>query len=119
MSPAAFECTSCGVRVFPRRYFCRGCGAGQWREVDAGEGTIDETTLVRHRAGAGARPPTLLASVITCAGPAVVAKLEAPAARGAPVQLRLEADGAIVASPRPARPPHAARQSSGGSGARS
>lgn len=119
MNLAAFECSRCGVRVFPRRYFCRGCGAAQWREVDASEGTIDETTLVRHRAGAGGRPPTLLATVITCAGPAVVAKLEAPAERGEAVRLRLEADAAIVADPMPARPSHAAAQSSGRPGARS
>lgn len=97
MSLTAFECMRCGVTVFPRRYFCRGCGAAQWSEVDAGEGTIDETTLVQHRAGAGGQPQTLLATVITGAGPAVIAKLEAPAVRGERVQLRVEAGGAIVA----------------------
>lgn len=98
MNLTAFECMHCGVTVFPRRYFCRGCGGGQWREVDAGEGTVDETTVVRHRAGAGGRPETLLATVVTCAGPAVIATLEAPTARGERVQLRVKAGGAIVAS---------------------
>ena len=98
MNLAAFECMRSAVTVFPRRYFCRGSGGGDWRDVDAGEGTIDETTRVRHRAGAGGRPTTLLATVITCAGPAVIAKLEAPAVRGERVRLRVDANGAIVAA---------------------
>lgn len=119
MSLAVFECTHCGARVFPRRDFCRGCGAARWREVDAAEGTVDETTVVRHRAGSGDRPTTLLASVTTCAGPVVVARLEGPAARGEPVCLRVDTDGAVVAVPRPSRLPHVAIRSSARTGASS
>lgn len=99
MSLAVFECVRCATRVFPRRYYCRGCGGGQWREVEIAEGTIEETTVVRHRAGAGGRPEVLLAIVATAAGPAVIARLEAAADRGRPVRLRQDVDGAIVASP--------------------
>lgn len=99
MSLAVFECIRCGTRVFPQRYCCHGCGGGQWREVEVAEGTVEETTVVRHRMGAGSRPEALLATVATAAGPAVIAKLEAAADRGQPVRLRRDADGTIVASP--------------------
>ena len=94
----AFECMHFGVAVLPRRYFCGACGAGEWCQVDAGERTVDETTLVRHRAGAGARPEARLATAVTRAGPAVIATLDAPTARVERAQLRVKARGAIVAN---------------------
>lgn len=109
MELSAYRCTHCAAVCFPRRHFCPACGGGRWSTVDASRGEIDEITVVRHRAGAGSRQPTVLATVRTVAGPAIVARLEHAARRGDAVRLALDAAGAVVASPG-ARSPRATNE---------
>jgi uncharacterized protein len=91
-----FACSACGHVDFPRRLLCPRCGTGMFRAVDASEGHVEETTVVRHRAGGGeAGEGQRLATVRTTAGPRVIARLDEDAARGDRVELWLEANGAI------------------------
>jgi uncharacterized protein len=93
-----FACTSCGHVEFPRRVLCPRCGTALFHEIDGSEGYVEETTVLRHRAGSGeALDERRLATVRTTAGPSVIAGLDAHAARGDRVALFVEANGAIVA----------------------
>ena len=93
-----FACGACGHADFPRRLLCPVCGMDTFHEVDAGEGHVEETTVVRHRAGGGdADEGVALATVHTVAGPRVIARLDVSARRGDRVALTIEANGAIVA----------------------
>ena len=96
-----FACGACGAVEFPRRLLCPQCGSAQQHEVAAGAGTVEETTVVRHRAGAHGEAPVLLATVHTQAGPRVIARLGGALLRGAQVALQQQADDAIVAEALP------------------
>jgi uncharacterized OB-fold protein len=98
-----FACTTCGHVEFPRRLLCPRCGTAMFHEIDGSEGHVEETTVLRHRAGGGEAPgDQRLATVRTTAGPRVIARLDADAARGDRVVLFVEANGAIVAGHRTA-----------------
>lgn len=90
-------CTECGTPAYPSRRLCPVCGSGAWRVADASLGAIDDVTVLRHRAGADDQAVVYLATVVTSAGPTVVASLDAALARGTPVELALGADGRLSA----------------------
>lgn len=97
----AFACTACGHADFPFRLLCVRCGKRVFQEVDASEGHVEETTVVRHRAGGGeGGEGQRLATVRTTAGPRVIARLDVDAARGDRVELLVDANGAVVAGHR-------------------
>jgi uncharacterized OB-fold protein len=96
-----FACGVCGAVEFPRRLLCPQCGSVQQHEVAAGAGTVEETTVVRHRAGAHGEAPVHLATIRTQAGPRVIARLGSALLRGAQVSLQQQADDAIVAEALP------------------
>ncbi|WP_322047916.1 Zn-ribbon domain-containing OB-fold protein [Paraburkholderia sp. J67] len=92
------QCTQCGKTLFPARYFCPACGGANWRRYVAQTGTVMETTIVRHRAGAPGAAPLYLATVHTDAGPAVIACSATPLADKTRVSLMVDAAHRIVAS---------------------
>ena len=53
-------CAACGEAVFPPRALCPPCGGREWRTVEAGAGTVEETTE---------RDGVRIASVRTDVGP--------------------------------------------------
>jgi uncharacterized OB-fold protein len=108
------SCVACGACEFPPRLLCPACGARDFVEIDAGLAKVEEVTALHRRPGedGGDGAPAWLATVLTAAGPRVIARLEHPFGAGAVVTLSIEADGAILARP-PTRdssspPPHAA-----------
>lgn len=90
-------CAACGQREFPERLLCPACGGRDFVDVDAGCGSVEDVTALHRRPGSGAGELAWLATVRTDAGPRVIAQLEGPLEAGAPVELRLGADGAIRA----------------------
>jgi uncharacterized protein len=86
-------CTACGEAVFPPRALCPSCGGRDWSPVEAGEGTVEQTTE---------RDGVPIASVRTDAGPIVIARAAASCAAGDVV--RLEADGGVPVVREPGRP---------------
>jgi len=77
-------CAACGEAVFPPRALCPSCGGREWRTVEAGAGTVEETTE---------RDGVRIASVRTDVGPIVVARATAGYAAGDVV--RLESEGGV------------------------
>jgi len=77
-------CAACGEAVFPPRALCPPCGGREWRTVEAGAGTVEETTE---------RDGVRIASVRTDVGPIVVARATAAYAAGHAV--RLESEGGV------------------------
>jgi uncharacterized protein len=77
-------CAACGEAVFPPRALCPSCGGRDWRWVEAGDGTVEQTTE---------RDGVAIASVRTDAGPIVLARASVSCATGNAV--RLEADGGV------------------------
>lgn len=99
MELTVFRCTQCGTTLFPARYLCPHCGADQWVATPAGPGTIEETTVVRHRVGAQGAGDAHLASVRTAAGPVVVARLDQALQPGDIVTLALDDAMRVLAHP--------------------
>ena len=96
MTLKVFQCTQCGHTLFPARYFCPACGAGQWRECAVERGIVAESTVVRHRVGAHGEGGVHLASVVTSAGPIVIARLEHALRSGDAVSLDVDAAGRVT-----------------------
>jgi uncharacterized protein len=96
-----FACTSCAQVDFPRRLLCPACGTDEFVERDAPTGCIEEITLLHHRPGNAGGAQDVLATVRTCAGPRVVARLHGAAAPGDTVALDVDGDGALVARAAP------------------
>ncbi|MFM0666926.1 zinc ribbon domain-containing protein [Paraburkholderia sediminicola] len=96
MTLKVFQCTQCGMTLFPARYFCPACGGAQWSECAVERGNIAESTVVRHRVGAQGGGDVHLASVATSAGPIVIARLEAAMQSGDSVSLDVDDAGRIV-----------------------
>ena len=90
-------CAECGTPAYPPRRLCPACGAGAWQTADASQGAVDDVTVVRHRSGTDAHAAVVLATIVTNAGPTVVAALDEALARGTPVELDLGADGRLSA----------------------
>ncbi|PXW27536.1 hypothetical protein [Paraburkholderia caballeronis] len=93
-----FECAACGHREFPRPLLCPACGGMQFVAADAGRGRVEEVTAL-HRRSADGDELAWLATVLTGAGPRVIARLDDAPGQGAVVALRIDADGAIRAEP--------------------
>ncbi|SAL43461.1 hypothetical protein AWB69_04402 [Caballeronia udeis] len=91
-----FACVACGQVDFPRRLLCPSCGRDEFAEVAASTGSVEEVTILHHRAGKTGGDIAYIATVLTHAGPRVIARLERLLAPGIVVSLRLESDGAIV-----------------------
>ncbi|MFK4442218.1 putative OB-fold protein [Caballeronia udeis] len=91
-----FACVACGHVDFPRRLLCPSCGHDDFAEVAASTGSVEEVTILHHRAGKAGGDIAYLATVLTHAGPRLIVRLERLLASGAVVSLRLESDGAIV-----------------------
>jgi uncharacterized OB-fold protein len=96
MTLRVFQCTQCGVTLFPARYFCPACGGGQWRECAVEHGTLAESTVVRHRVGAPGDGDVHLASVVTSAGPVVIVRLEQAMQFGDTVSLDVDEAGRVT-----------------------
>lgn len=92
-----FCCADCGTPAYPARRLCPACGAGRWQAADASQGVIDDVTVMRHRAGADAQADVILSTVVTHAGPTVIAALDEVLARGTSVELDRAADGRLSA----------------------
>jgi uncharacterized protein len=92
-----FACTLCGQCDFPRRLLCAHCGNDLFNEVDAATGRVEEVTVLHHRAGKPGSEMTCLATLLTDAGPRVIARLARPLAPGTVVGIQCESDGALVA----------------------
>ncbi|MBN4666520.1 rubredoxin [Pandoraea nosoerga] len=97
MTLSAFQCTACNHTLFPARYFCPNCGGADWQSVPLGVGTVAETTVVRQRVGLPNAAPLHLASVLSVAGPVVIARSAAALHAGDVVRLTVDSAGAIVA----------------------
>jgi uncharacterized protein len=92
-----FACVVCAQADFPRRLLCPSCGHDEFVEVDASSGRVEEVTTLHHRAGKAGGEIGYIATVLTQAGPRVIARLERVLAAGTAVSLRLESDGAMTA----------------------
>jgi len=91
-----FACVACGQVEFPQRLLCPSCGRDEFVEVDASNGSVKDVTTLHHRAGKAGGDIAYIATVLTQAGPRVIARLERLLEPGTVVSLRLESDGAIV-----------------------
>jgi uncharacterized OB-fold protein len=91
-----FACVACGQVDFPRRLLCPSCGRDEFVEVDAANGSVEDVTTLHHRAGKAGEDIAYIATVLTQAGPRVIARLEHLLTPGTVVLLRVESDGAIV-----------------------
>lgn len=96
MTLKVFQCTQCETTLFPARYFCPACGGGQWRECTVERGILAESTVVRHRVGAQGDGDLHLASVVTSAGPIVIARLEDAMQSGTAVSLDVDDAGRVI-----------------------
>ncbi|WP_321927437.1 zinc ribbon domain-containing protein [Paraburkholderia guartelaensis] len=96
MTLKVFQCTQCGHTLFPARYFCPSCGGGQWRGCVVERGTVAESTVVRHRVGAHVDGDVHLASVVTSAGPIVIARLTHVMRSGDAVSLDVDDAGCVT-----------------------
>jgi uncharacterized protein len=91
-------CVACADVAFPRRLLCPACGANGFVEVAAGRGVVEQATTLHHRPGAGGGAPSCIGTVLTDAGPRVIARLSEALAPGTPVTLEVDEAGAILAS---------------------
>jgi len=91
------QCTQCGLKLFPARYFCPTCGGNEWTRCVAVTGTVMESTVVLHRAGEQGTQPLHLATVRTDQGPMVIARLDMPVPDGTCVRLEIDDTQCIVA----------------------
>ena len=97
---SVFRCRQCQAVYFPRRSLCATCGASEFDDIDGSQGRIEQSTVVRHRAGAGSEGGAQhLATVLTTAGPRVIVALQGPLADGTVVTVS-EHEGLLLASPR-------------------
>ncbi|MEW9586209.1 Zn-ribbon domain-containing OB-fold protein [Paraburkholderia sp. DGU8] len=97
MTLKVFRCKQCGTTLFPARYFCPSCGGAQWDECVSTRGNVAQATVVRHRIAAQAGAEVYLASVVTDAGPVVIARLDAAAQAGDAVSLELDEANRLLA----------------------
>jgi uncharacterized OB-fold protein len=88
------RCMSCGMGYFPTRLICMRCGKPEFRIDRVLQGTVEQSTVIRHAAGRSEWAPHHLASVRTSDGQLVVVGLEDPLADGASVDL-FEENGKI------------------------
>ncbi|VVE00032.1 zinc ribbon domain-containing protein [Pandoraea anhela] len=98
MTLSVFQCNDCDHTLFPARYLCPSCGGADWRSVPIPQGIVSEATVVRQRVGQPNAAPLYLASVISMAGPIVIARSGAALHAGDVVNLTIDAAGAILAS---------------------
>lgn len=99
MTLKVFQCRQCRATLFPARYFCPACGGAEWDERVVERGTVAESTVVRHRIGTQEGGDVHLASVVTSAGPVVIARLERAMQAGDEVGLAVDQANRIVAHP--------------------
>src|SRR5262245_29483907 len=83
------SCHACGHTVFPRRLLCPRCGAGEFRDVPAVLGVLEECTTNRRGEAIG--------SVRTDSGPVVLARLDQVIEPG--MRVRLAYGQGVVARP--------------------
>jgi uncharacterized protein len=89
-------CSACGHAVFPARLACSQCGAWEFEERAAGQGVVEETTVVRRAPGGELSEPVLLGTVRLDGGPPVLARLEPGVEAGAAVEVEYR-DGIPIA----------------------
>jgi uncharacterized OB-fold protein len=70
-----WKCQNCGAAYFPERYLCSACGSDRMTTATAMEGTVEETTTVRHVIGQPDWQPRRIATVKTDDGPRILAGL--------------------------------------------
>jgi uncharacterized OB-fold protein len=81
------RCGSCGTGYFPIRLICPRCSSDDFRVDPVLEGTVEQTTMIRHAAGHAEWTPPHLATVRTTDGQVVIAKVDAALAHGTRVKL--------------------------------
>jgi uncharacterized OB-fold protein len=92
---SVFRCSHCDTVYFPRPSLCARCGTGGFIATNGSTGTVAEQTVVRHRAGQSGGA-SHLATILTHAGPVVIAAMDAPLENGDAVHV-YEADGRLWA----------------------
>jgi hypothetical protein len=92
-----FQCRQCATTLFPARYFCPVCGGAQWEERVVERGFVAESTVVRRRVGAEVGHDVHLASVVTSAGPVVIARIDQAMLSGTAVCLDIDDAGGVHA----------------------
>lgn len=90
-------CSVCDARRFPKPEWCPTCGSDRIEDVRSSEGTVEETTVLRHSLGGGTGP-VRIGTVRLAGGAIVIARLESAAGEGARVNVHV-VDGAPVARP--------------------
>jgi uncharacterized OB-fold protein len=89
-------CRQCGHAAHPPRLLCPVCAACDWRPERAGEGLVEEVTLLHGAGQPAGRDERRLAAVRLERGPRVVARLAAGVEEGDRVALEIR-DGQAVA----------------------
>jgi hypothetical protein len=93
------RCDACSLAVFPPRLACPICGGRRWREEHTDGGVAEQVTVVRHALGHDGGDPHGLASVLTDAGPLVIAGTDPGLSPGSRVELWR--DGNVLRAERP------------------
>lgn len=97
MKLEVWRCAACGTTLFPARYLCPACGGAHWTKQAVSRGTVLAATTVSHRVGASEAGAVHLASVLTDAGPVVIARLDVAAGKGERVCLEVDEESRILA----------------------
>jgi len=84
MSAAIQQCLDCDIRLFPLRLLCPSCGGGRLGRAMVETGTIEQATTMHDG--------TVLATIRPDGGPALIARLTAPATPGEAVVLTNDPD---------------------------
>lgn len=97
MCPSVFRCVQCDHRVFPARFLCPQCHGDGFEAEDCPSGVVTE--LTRSVVAGGDAEVYMLATVLSDAGPVLIARvLDVAVQRGDRVALVLR-DGGIYADP--------------------
>ncbi|GAA3677205.1 hypothetical protein GCM10023081_14370 [Arthrobacter ginkgonis] len=84
MSATIQQCLDCTTLLFPLRLLCPSCGGGRLGPATIEAGTIEHATTLHDG--------TVLATVRSDGGPALIARLTSPAAAGETVFLTNDPD---------------------------
>jgi uncharacterized protein len=92
-----FACVACGDMAFPARLLCPACGASEFAEVTVTHGVVEQVTVLHRRPGGHSGEPSCIGTVLTDAGPRVIARLEEALQPGGRAILQVDDLGAIFA----------------------
>jgi uncharacterized OB-fold protein len=89
-------CSACDHVVFPARLLCSRCGGSEWETREAGEGVVEDATIVRRAPGGELAVAVPVGTVRVEGGALVLARLEPGVEPGASVTLEYR-DGIPIA----------------------